>query len=650
MASTAPLRALHSTPRTWPLHFSLAGQRLIPATLQKVWCYHLLVTVTLTALTAMLYIRTLHYPLVFDDQLYLDRNAIFKDAGNYTGQTDFYDLANRATEMHLDVDISTNFLMRPLVYLTFFANYSTTGMDTAPFRWVNMGIHLSNALLLYSWIGLLLTRLLPANAGGRKSAWFIASATALLFLVHPLQTESVTYVVQRFTSMGTLFYLLILLTHLLSHLTTSRVRSILWRVASCAAFLLGSLSKETVVTAPLAVVLIDWWLLGTSFRSALARSRYLLLFTLLIPLRLLIISWCQNDGVLQWGTAYNIANSIDRPVPAFPYCLSQLRVLVSYLQLVIWPTGLHVDHHVALSTSLLDWRIWVSFAALVSTVILARSLWRRAPADPRSRLIFGGVIWFLVTALIPVGIVPLPDAMADHRVYLPSMFLILGLVCGLDLLRTRASGRALPQGLIPAIICAWIAILVACTNQRNEVWSKSSSLWRDSVTKSPGKARAWYNLAMSLREEGKMDQAVPCLEQALRIDSPFELACLNLGAYQASMGEGDTAIATYERGVQLQPKASDLLYNLGVLYYQKGWYDASIDCFNRSVRNAPYHCLSHRMLGKIYINRRQYDAALRQFRIAEMLTPNDKGIHQTVLNLEAMRFQPGGIQGFFSLK
>lgn len=651
MASTAHLRALYSTPRTWPLHFTKAGPKIIHGVLRKLLCYHTFVVAIFAALMATLYIKTLHYPLVFDDQLYLERNPLFKDPGNYLGKADFYDLATRATALHLDIDISTNFLMRPLTYLTFYANYATSGMNAAAFRWVNFAIHFLNALLLYAFVGQLIKRIAPEAAATRKSAWFIASACAALFLVHPLQTESVTYVVQRFTSMSAFFYLLTLLAHLRSHMSSRPRRALAWRVVSCGAFILGALSKETIITAAPAIVLMDWWLLGSTFRAALVRARYLLLLTAIIPLRLLMISWCQNEGSLQLDSAYNIANSLDRPVPAFPYCLTQFSVLLSYLKMLLWPSGQHVDHSVVLFTSIFQWGVWRSALSLCGVLLFVGWLRRFCPSDGRGRLILAGVVWFLVCALVPVGLVPLPDAMAEHRAYLPSMFLFLGVACALDVLRTRlVSARPALKWGVPILVCAWVAALVVCTSFRNDVWSKGSLLWRDSVTKSPAKARAWYNLAMSLREEGRLKEAVPCLQEAVRIEKPFLLACLNLGAYEASLGETEDAIAIYEQGVKLQPKASDLFYNLGVLYYQTGRLDSSVHCFEKSIHNAPYHCLAHRMLGKVFVQRRQYDLALRQFRIAEMLAPHDRGIHQTVLNLEALRFQPGGIPGFFSLK
>ena len=172
----------------------------------------------------MLYVSTLPYPFVFDDRVFLLNNPLIKHSGGFFDLLDLNDFLPEYLPRVNDVDMVTSFAMRPIAYITFRFNYILGGENPAGYRAVNIVIHIANAMMLYY----LLRAVISLRLGGVATGGYLAIPffTGLLFLVHPLHTESVTYVTQRFTSLGTFFYLGTILLYLLSRLSTSKLETL----------------------------------------------------------------------------------------------------------------------------------------------------------------------------------------------------------------------------------------------------------------------------------------------------------------------------------------------------------------------------------------------------------------------------------------
>jgi hypothetical protein len=215
-------------------------------------------------LCAGLYGRTADFPMTYDDCAYMKDNPLFLQSGAFSYLASFRDFALWPLKAGLDADLAANMLLRPLAYATLHGNHALDGFEPRWFRVVNIVIHALNGLLIFG----VLRRL--------RAAMFIAVVSALLFTVHPLAVESVTYIVQRFTSLGTLWVLLCLWFYLGSLSAEGRSRHWL-RGAAVVAALAGMLTKEDAVVVPLLAVGLDWLVLGTRLRTALWRALPLLL-------------------------------------------------------------------------------------------------------------------------------------------------------------------------------------------------------------------------------------------------------------------------------------------------------------------------------------------------------------------------------------
>lgn len=359
---------------------------------------------------------------------------------------------------------------RPLTALSFHLNYRATGDAPAPFRLVNLGIHLGCMILLWHVLTLL---------GGRdRRAWCLAFAAALLWGLHPLQTESVTYIVQRAESLMSLFYLAALAAALHS-LGPGARRS--WQPVAVALCALGMLTKPIMVTAPLAILLAAAVHVRKS-PAALLRQRpafwSALAVTWCVPLLILLRG---NESAETTGLAAHLLS------PA-AYGATQCGVVLHYLRLILAPAHLCIA---------IDWPAAASLAdalpaalAIGLLLVLTAGLWRRSPVH--------GFLaaWFFLMLLPTSSVFPIADYAVEHRTYLASAGVIALAVAGLE--RALRAALPTPRARLNAgtcVVAVAVAALVMATRARNAEYRDERALWRSAVAADPANYSAAINLA-----------------------------------------------------------------------------------------------------------------------------------------------------------
>jgi tetratricopeptide (TPR) repeat protein len=587
----------------------------------------------LIGIGVLLYGYTLPFPFIFDDHIYLLNNPLVQDSHSFGYLADFHTFANRAKRLGLDPDLSTNFILRPFAYLTFHLNYLAGGWSPPGFRVVNIAIHCANAVLLYA----LLLRLLHqarhslADAG---SADFIALGAALLFLVHPLQIESVTYVIQRFTSFGTFFYLATVLLFVAARTTADEKTARHCRRWSIAALLVGMLTKEFIFTAPFMMVLLDWLVLGSPLRESGRRMIPWFLCLPLIPVLIVFTAAAQQDGA-SFTNALNVAGPLDKGADfSTHYALSQPGVILTYLRLIFLPRGLNIDPDYPLATSLLSGRVIGPLAAIA--ILIAGTAWwyLRRSEDPRRALGFCAVLWFFVALSIDSSVVPLPDLMSEHRSYLPSIGALTAAVCLVDLLRTRLRSRPQWSWLVPLGLGAWIVALVGATVHRHEAWSSNVAIWEDTVTKSPNKARPWVNLGTALHDAGQWTRAAECYRRGLRINPHYNPAYFNLANTENTAGRFREALETAEAGLRINPNSHMLYYAHANACLRLGDQRQGLESLQAAIRLRPDHVQSQIGLASVYGHLGDYAQAIKHCQIARALGPLGAGDRQWLETIE----------------
>jgi tetratricopeptide (TPR) repeat protein len=496
-------------------------------------------------------------------------------------------------------------------FLTFALNYRFGGLSLFGFHLVNLLIHIANGLLVYGLVRLLLKspRLLPSPAL-TPAAPAIALCTALLFVVHPIQTQAVTYIVQRFASLATLFYLLTLLCYLKWRLSPpDNNRRHLWYAAAFLATLLAMKTKETTFTLPFMLLLVE--IVGFGSPS---RKQWIGLIPFFLTLPIIPLS---RPGALGEGEAgfARDAYALSRP----DYLFTQCRVIITYLRLLVLPVDQNLDYDFPASHSLFEPPVILSFlflTALLLTAVYLLFVSRRAAADPRLRLIGFGILWFFLALSIESSIIPIRDVIFEHRLYLPSIGFWLAVT-------TALFGFFYRWRILVAVGLAGLILLFAsATYQRNRVWQDEISLWSDVVQKRPDKVRGYLSLGVAYKALGQIDQAVQEYKTAITIQPDYADAHNNLGVAYKEMGKYDEAIAEYKTAISIAPGLAMAHNNLGETLDKLGRVPEAFVEIQKAVQLKPDDALIHYNLGNIYREGGQFERAIQEFKTASILNPD----------------------------
>jgi tetratricopeptide (TPR) repeat protein len=521
------------------------GSRLVP------W----LTPVCLVLAVAAVYWNSLGAPFLFDDGPAILRNESIRAWG---------------TALRPPAD-GAGVTGRPVVNLTLAMNYAAGGLEPRGYHMVNMLLHALAVLALWGVVRRTLRRAAPDAAEG------MAFAIALLWAVHPLLTESVVCVVQRNEILGGLFMLLTLY-GLIRAAESERGG---WLVGSVAACLLGVGSKEVVAVAPVLVLVYDRTFAAGSFREAWRRRRgyYVALAATWVPLGWLMAGSEQRAGTVGFGLGMS----------AWDYLLTQCKALTTYLKLSLWPHPLIVDYGMEVSRwGEVWWRGVIVLGLLGATVwaLVRRPVWGFVGA------------WFFVILAPSSSFVPLTtQTIAEHRMYLPLVAMVVLVVAGLwRLFRARALCAVVAVALVWGVVTVrrnnvyqdeqrlWMELVamqpenaraqasLAYFLVRQERWTEAEAHYREALRLAPGYADAHHDLAEALTRLGRAGEALEHLREAqrlkpedVRINTSLGLALVRAGRPQEALGPLEAALRADARHARAQAARGDALFDLGRL-------------------------------------------------------------------------------------
>jgi Flp pilus assembly protein TadD len=523
-------------------------------------------------------------------------------------------------------------------------NFRLGGLEPRGYHLFNLAVHLGAALLVLALVTLALRspRLAPADGPGpaHPDAPLVALFAALLFAAHPIQTQAITYVVQRFASLAALLYLLSATLYLAFRLARPGPGRWLAYLGALAACLLAMYTKETSFTLPLALVLLEVGL----FRGA-AWGRLLGLLPFLLTLALIPITLLGASGALAGVGQVDEAlrgMATNATMTRWEYLLTEVRVAVTYLRLLLWPAGQNLDPDVPLRRSLLDPAVLGSLALLgtlaaLGALALGRWARRATPSAPLVGLAGLGVLWFFLNLVVEGSFVPLPDVQVEHRLYLPSVGFLAAISALAFLARARlaAARPGLARLVVPGLAAA-VAALGLATLARNALWRDGLAIWEDAAAKSPGKARVHLELGRLYLEARRLDEAARELGTASRLD-PADAAPHNtLGAVRKRQGRPEEALASYQEALRLKPGWAEVHHNIGLLLAAEGRLPEAMAAFQEAIRLKP-GADSHNALGVAYAQQGRLDEAAAQFRAALALDPAHAGARRNLAKAGAAR-------------
>jgi Tfp pilus assembly protein PilF len=545
----------------------------------------MLAAVGLCAAVIVAYHNTLSGPFVFDDPLAITENPTIRQLWPLTDVL----LPPRGEGLSVEG--------RPVLNLTLALNHAIGGTAVRGYHVFNILIHALATLTLFGVVRrtLLLPRM-QARFGG--SALPLATVVALLWAVHPLQTESVTYVIQRAESLVALFYLLTFYCflrgisfHVLREKTAGARTGFGLAVGAC---LVGMATKEVMVSAPLMILLFDRAFVAGTFGEAWRRRRWVHagLFATWILLAVLAIRTGTRGGTAGFGIN----------VTPWDYALTQFEAVTRYVWLSFWPHPLILDYGTEWVRHVAD----VLPYALVLLTLTAGTVvaWWRWPA-----VAFLGILFFAVLSPTSSIVPGNRQTLAEHRMYLPLAAVIVLVVCsGHLVVRESASRRGLGVGAM-AIAVAWSAL----TLRRNEDYRSVLTLYRDTVDKRPNNGFARYNLAKVYAENNRHAEAIVEYEHSLRLMPGLAPVHNNLGNSLLALGRTTDARAQFETAIRLDPKYAHAYFNLGNLRLRDGAKEDAARHFQAAVTVDTGHVEARTNLAGVLLELGRLDEAREQF-------------------------------------
>lgn len=590
-------------------------------------------------ITSIIYSNTFNVPFVFDDLRQIEEKEAIRDLRNY---------------------FSPKILLshRPLGDLTFALNYEFGKLHVFGYHLVNLIIHVLNGFLVYF---LTLTILMqvkdrPVTPNPRPNEQtlptcnylstanedptairFAALFAALIFVVHPLQTQAVTYTIQRYTSLAGMFYIACILLYIKARASSNnrtsndqvsgipsifkfRFGSLIYFVLSFICAVLSFLSKENAASIPGAILLVELLLLDKRWGSWKIRGISLFLVFILFGVLILYLVGI-TQGEIDFGRLLEDVSSYTKEtgkVSRWQYLCTQVNVITIYIRLLFCPFGQNLDYMYPFKSGFFDGFTPWAFLILISILVIAGWNLKRRPA-----LAFG-IFYFFITLSVESSIIPIRDALFEHRLYLPMFG--FALVLSYVLFFVLPLNQWWRMGIVGILIIG----LGSAAFNRNQVYRDRVTLWTDVVTKSPKNYRGHFNLGNAFRDQGDLKKAIESYSRALQIHPNFTMAEDNLGVVLIQEGRLEEAVRLLSQALKTRPRDATLDCNLGIAFMRQGKLEDAIHHLNRAIERKPEYVEAHNNLGIVFAQQGNMEKAVDHFSKALESQPNNPETHMNL--------------------
>jgi len=478
--------------------------------------------------------------------------------------------------------------VRPLLMFSFWVNYQFS-QGPWGFHVTNILIHLCNAFLVF-----LITRKLlqPDSSDGLLPAF-----AAAVFLLHPIQTEAVSYIAGRSESLSVLFFLAAFAVFLYR-----RRPAVSWPVSLAVLVLFGAAAttKEHTLVLPALLLLTDYyWNPGFAF-SGIRRN-----WRLYVPIAL-----GAAGGLVFIGRILARAESAGFGLKDFTwyqYFFTQCRAFFVYLRLLVFPAGQNMDWEYPVSQNILDRGAIFGLAAIVLLAAAAIYFRRRHPLAS-----YGFLVYLLLMAPTS-SFVPIADPVAERRLYLPMIGILLVAVAALAHLRVDRRKLA-------AALCGIAAVLGFVTYQRNQLWASDIAIWEDAARKSPGKQRVHFQLAHTYYTNGRCRDAIAQYAEAARLQKPDYGVLVDWGLAYDCVDDVDAALAKFREAAAIEPKAHAYT-QIAMVYAKRSRWPEALEALAQAEKLDPSYAATYYYRGGVRAKTGDFAGAVANYRHALTLDP-----------------------------
>ena len=542
------------------------------------------------------------------------------------------------------------FLSRQFLIYSFALNYHWGEGSVVSYHIINIILHLLNTLLIY----LILKNILIHNLSFNKQEdplckksylIFIPFFSSLIFAVHPLNTETVTFISSRSSGMCTFFYLLSL--YLFIHGTSSihgrekrkTPTAFFYYTFSLIVFIIGLGVKEIIVTLPAIIFLYLYYFVNREeslLKFIVKFKRYFIgiAFPAIIYLgyRGHFAEYTVIDHNIFYKLFYVIFTAHADPglglYGRYYYFLTELKVIIFYyLKLFIFPINLNIYPMMSISTSLFEFPVFISLLIILSLFIFAVTIsWGRRQFV-QNKVISFAVFWFFITLLPSSSFIPLNDPIAEHRAYLPAVgaSMFFGTVFSIFICSLK---NHVKLKLFKSLAVVLVLPLFSLLNiQRNLVWKDAFTLWKDSALKTPNYAKPHINLGAEYNKKGLNKRAVEEFKKAIELLPDHAESHYNLGKVYSNLRDYKNAATEFLLAIQYDKDSYKAMFGLGNTYSKTGQYDKAINVFNKAdqayhrIQNQSYPDAIHN-LGEVYGKMGKLSEAIKQFQKVLEIDPD----------------------------
>ncbi|MBU0467983.1 MAG: tetratricopeptide repeat protein [Candidatus Omnitrophica bacterium] len=497
-------------------------------------------------------------------------------------------------------------------FLSFALNYHFGRLNVLGYHVFNMGVHLISALFVWWLVVLIFSTPRLKTMKDHDDGQYVGFFAALLFVSHPVQTQAVTYITQRFASMAAMFYLASVCFYLKSRLSLSKNKlDVRYAIAAIVSALFGLFTKEIVITLPLVILLIEKLLLNTKGEqiksSGISKFKFLLFCVIFIGF---ISPYLFSFNVSNIFLSQKISGSHDGDIITLgKYVLTQLKVWMVYLRLLLLPINQNIDYDFALSSNVFEPAVMFSYFILMTIILFAYKVRFVYP------LVAFSIFWFFIT--LSCELIPRRHVIFEHKLYLPSVgFFILLALCLSRWVRDKEK--------LKALIAVIVVVFSLMTVVRNDVWRSEVSLWEDAHRKSPNKYRTNLNLGKAYLEVNKLDKALLYIDKAIEI-VPSSYAYTNRGILFSKRQMFDEALKEFQTALKIDetfPQAHITYFHRGNIFMATGNDEQALSDYKKVIKLKPKYLRVYNNRGTLYLNQKKYDLALNDFNKVIEINPD----------------------------
>lgn len=498
---------------------------------------------------------------------------------------------------------------RFVTYFTFALNYHFHRYDLFGYHLVNILVHIINAGLVYWLTILLIDVLIKRQQFAPDKRQITAIVVAGIFLAHPIQTQAVTYLCQRFASLATLFYLLAVCLYLKARSADTRSRY--WYYFSAfIAGITGMFTKQIVLTLPISIMFIEWIFFSKDIRNQKQpQTRWL--FPVTILLFLIIPAVYSFDVKTIVFREYESLSHDGDTLNSVSYFLTQARVIWTYINLLFMPIGQNLLYDYTASYSLFDPKVLAGFAGIGMLLFIALKCRRNKP------LITFGVLWFFTTLLVESSVIPIRHVIFEHRCYLP--FLGFSLVIGFLLVEIIKD-----KYKMMAILSIILVTLATLTYKRNQVWTNDITLWTDVIKKSPNVIRPYTHLATAYLNKRNYDSALEVYTKAIVIDPDQAESYNNRGNVYSALNQYGPALKDYIKALSIDPNLEKTYNNIGIIFNKKKDFKQALTYYDKALELNSENAGTYYNRANVYLQLNRLDKAVEDYSRSIELNPFQK--------------------------